>query len=178
MSAITFLILAWVIISWPLRIPPSSRPMMTSTMAISTSVKPFCDVFMEVSPKCCPKLPQGACHGKSAEKDGQTHLFQQLGVSEPTLLPGFRQPGLELLEPLLEKPQLRRVVDPAALQKIPEHDFCRLELVHVLQDEDLHLLRPQRHLRVGGVALHGLRIAKRERQVAKAMLRHQRGVGE
>ena len=42
----TFLIFAWVIISWPFRMPPSSRPMMTSTMAISTSVKPACDLFM------------------------------------------------------------------------------------------------------------------------------------
>jgi hypothetical protein len=39
-SAITFLILACVIISWPFRMPPSSSPMMTSTIAISTSVKP------------------------------------------------------------------------------------------------------------------------------------------
>jgi len=34
--------LALVIISWPLRTPPISRPTMTSTIAISTSVKPFC----------------------------------------------------------------------------------------------------------------------------------------
>ena len=44
-SAITFLILAWVIISWPFRMPPSSSPMMTSTIAISTSVKPRCLEF-------------------------------------------------------------------------------------------------------------------------------------
>src|SRR3954463_8115673 len=36
-----FLIFACVIISWPLRMPPRRRPMMTSTMAISTRVKPL-----------------------------------------------------------------------------------------------------------------------------------------
>src|SRR5437764_15269305 len=53
-SAITFLIFACVIISWPLRMPPSSRPMMTSTMAISTSVKPWvgCRDFMLFSLDC------------------------------------------------------------------------------------------------------------------------------
>src|SRR5438093_11172914 len=35
-----FLILAWVIISCPFRMPPKSSPMMTSTIAISTKVKP------------------------------------------------------------------------------------------------------------------------------------------
>src|SRR6266853_1699225 len=40
-SLITFLIFAWVIISWPFRMPPRSSPMMTSTIAISTKVKPF-----------------------------------------------------------------------------------------------------------------------------------------
>src|SRR5260221_12514119 len=40
-SDITFLIFACVIISWPLRMPPRSRPMITSTIAISTRVKPF-----------------------------------------------------------------------------------------------------------------------------------------
>src|SRR5258708_12494739 len=40
-SLITFLILAWVIISWPFRMPPRSSPMITSTIAISTKVKPF-----------------------------------------------------------------------------------------------------------------------------------------
>src|SRR6267143_4502359 len=39
-SLITFLILAWVIISWPLWMPPRRSPMMTSTIAISTKVKP------------------------------------------------------------------------------------------------------------------------------------------
>src|ERR671928_1687892 len=40
-SAIAFLTFACVIISWPFRMPPSKSPMITSTMAISTRVKPF-----------------------------------------------------------------------------------------------------------------------------------------
>src|SRR3989442_13523063 len=39
-SLTMFLILAWVIISWPFRMPPRRSPMMTSTIAISTKVKP------------------------------------------------------------------------------------------------------------------------------------------
>jgi hypothetical protein len=34
---------ALAINSWPLRMPPMIRPMITSTMASSTSVKPYCD---------------------------------------------------------------------------------------------------------------------------------------
>src|ERR671924_534521 len=57
-SAMTFLIFAWVIISWPLRMPPRSRPMMTSTMAISTRVKPLvvCRDFMLFSLNCALAL--------------------------------------------------------------------------------------------------------------------------
>ena len=40
MSLMTFLIFAWVIISWPFRMPPNSSPMITKTIAISTKVKP------------------------------------------------------------------------------------------------------------------------------------------
>src|SRR5712671_5899466 len=47
-SDITFLIFACVIISWPLRMPPRSRPMITSTIAISTRVKPFALDFISV----------------------------------------------------------------------------------------------------------------------------------
>src|SRR6266699_4504722 len=47
-SLITFLILAWVIISWPFRMPPRSSPMMTSTIAISTKVKPVSVDFLRL----------------------------------------------------------------------------------------------------------------------------------
>src|SRR5436190_295135 len=47
-SLITFLILAWVIISWPFRMPPRSSPMMTSTIAISTKVKPASVDFLRL----------------------------------------------------------------------------------------------------------------------------------
>src|SRR5882762_5170716 len=47
-SLITFLIFAWVIISWPFRMPPRSSPMMTSTIAISTKVKPASVDFLRL----------------------------------------------------------------------------------------------------------------------------------
>src|SRR5712692_2978718 len=47
-SLIAFLILAWVIISWPFRMPPRSSPMMTSTIAISTRVKPVSVDFLRL----------------------------------------------------------------------------------------------------------------------------------
>jgi hypothetical protein len=50
MSFTRFLILALLMSSWPFSTPPSSRPMMTSTMAISMRVKPDCLLFMIVSP--------------------------------------------------------------------------------------------------------------------------------
>src|SRR2546423_8323708 len=45
-SLTMFLILAWVIISWPLSTPPKSSPMITSTIAISTKVKPASVEFL------------------------------------------------------------------------------------------------------------------------------------
>src|SRR3954465_5860346 len=56
-SAIEFLILACVIISWPLRMPPSRRPMITSTMAISTSVKPCALSVVPPMPKKSRRTP-------------------------------------------------------------------------------------------------------------------------
>src|SRR6266704_5513934 len=47
-SLITFLIVAWVIISWTFRMPPRSSPMMTSTIAISTKVKPVSVDFLRL----------------------------------------------------------------------------------------------------------------------------------
>jgi hypothetical protein len=38
--------LALLTISWPFMMPPSSNPMMTRTMATSTSEKPFCLPFI------------------------------------------------------------------------------------------------------------------------------------
>jgi len=40
-----FFTFALLMSSWPLRMPPRSRPMITSTIAISTSVKPDCCDF-------------------------------------------------------------------------------------------------------------------------------------
>src|SRR5688500_12945750 len=41
-----FFTLALLMSSWPLRMPPRSRPMITSTIAISTSVNPDCCDFI------------------------------------------------------------------------------------------------------------------------------------
>src|ERR1044072_6817127 len=87
-------------------------------------------------------------------------------------------PRRELLQPLLEKADFRRVVDPPALEEAHDHGLGGLELVYVLEDEDLHLLCPRRDVRVGGVALDRARVAQRERQVVEAMLRQERGWGE
>src|SRR3954468_12353221 len=98
---------------------------------------------------------------------------QDSNRSAPTGL----SPG-ELEQPLFEKADFRRIVNPAALEQADDHRACRLELVHVLQDENLHLLRPRWHVRVGGVALDRLSVAQGKRQVMKAMLREKRAVRE
>src|SRR5204862_4333679 len=80
--------------------------------------------------------------------------------------------------PLPEETDLRRIVDSAVLEEANDHGAGGLELVHVLEDENLHLLRPRRNVRVRGVLLHGPGVAQRKRQVVEAMLREQRGVRE
>src|SRR3954469_8126109 len=91
--------------------------------------------------------------------------------------PASVSPG-ELDQPLFEKTDFRRIVNPAALEQADDHRACRLELVHVLQDENLHLLSPRWHVRVGGVALDRLSVAQGKRQIMKAMLREKRTVRE
>src|SRR5574339_1314316 len=90
----------------------------------------------------------------------------------------LRQSGLELLEALLEKTQLGRIGELAALEQARDQDLGRLELVHVLEDEDLHLQCPGRHARAARVALERLGVAPRERQVFQAVLGEQRRVRE
>src|SRR3954447_6479455 len=91
--------------------------------------------------------------------------------------PASVSPG-ELDQPLFEKADFGRIVNPAALEQADDHRACRLELVHVLQDEDLHLLGPRRNVGVGGVALHRLGVAEREWHIVEAMLREERGMRE
>src|SRR4051812_37074556 len=80
----------------------------------------------------------------------------------PSTASSARAP-LQLPHAPAEKTRLRRIGDLPALEETTEQDARSLELVHVLEDEDLHLARPQRH--VGGVRMTGDRgrIAARER---------------
>src|SRR3954469_898142 len=91
--------------------------------------------------------------------------------------PASVSPG-ELDQPLFEKTDFRRIVNPATLEQADDHRAGRLELVHVLQDENLQLLRPRWDFRVGGVALDRLGVAQREWQIVEAMLREEGAVRE
>src|SRR3954451_24075245 len=62
--------------------------------------------------------------------------------------------ALQRLQSLLQKAQLRRVSDLSAKEQVANHDLRRLELVHVLEDEDAHLSRPRRQIGRGSVFLH------------------------
>jgi len=60
-SFTTFLIRAWVIISWPFRMPPSMSPVTISTIAISSRVNPACLAFD------CTVSPVFAGHPRQAD---------------------------------------------------------------------------------------------------------------
>src|SRR5258706_14990881 len=66
--------------------------------------------------------------------------------------------ALQLLQALAQEAGLGRVADGAAFEQAAKENPRRRELVHVLEDEDFHLPRPQRH--VGGlrIAIDGRRI--------------------
>src|SRR5260221_11217306 len=78
-------------------------------------------------------------------------------VDGPTLFGGtggrLALPRLELFEALAQEPRFVGVAHGAALEQPAEHDARRLELVHVLEDEDLHLPRPERDVDRSRVAL-------------------------
>src|SRR4029079_1516348 len=137
-SATTFLILAWAIISWPFRMPPSSSPMMTSTIAISTRVKPDCLVFISHPLNRFSLLlySQTACQCNGCKnsylrqaKVKKTSGFGQT-VDGSTL--GRRgQPGLQFLQPALEKPALLGIANAPGGEQAAQHHLGRFELVHV-----------------------------------------------
>src|SRR5262249_34392267 len=97
---------------------------------------------------------------------------------ETSTSPSARNPRLELLEALAQETQLGGIVDGAALEHAAEHDSRGVELVHVLENEDLHLARPERHVRGARVLLQGGSVAPGERQIAQAVLGEERGVRE
>src|SRR6266850_4841972 len=88
------------------------------------------------------------------------------------------EPPLQLLEALAQEAGFRGVVDSAALEQAAEKNASRLELVHVLEDEDLHLLRPERHIGRTGMAVDCRRIAARERQIVQPVLGEERRMRE
>src|SRR5713226_5879189 len=139
-SAITFLIFAWVIISCPFRMPPSSSPMITSTIAISTSVKPCCLFFMANLPWTLQvrTYPQHPCHAKMGQKRSQNINLRGNGVEFPTLASVLRhflflsfRPSsdtrLQLVEPLLEESGLSGITDGAFCEQPADHDLRRLQ---------------------------------------------------
>ncbi len=60
----------------------------------------------------------------------------------------------------------------------PDDKAGGFQLVHVLQDEDLHLLRPKGNVVGDGVALDRLSVAQRERQIVEPVLGEGGGVGK
>src|SRR6185369_12526215 len=79
-------------------------------------------------------------------------------------------PLLELPQPPFEETPLVRVLDVPMLQQPAEEDARGLQLVHVLQDEDLHVPRPRRHIARGARAVDRGGIAQRQGQVLQPML--------
>src|SRR6185295_3721078 len=147
--------------------PPSSSPMMTSTIAISTSVKPACLAFMDLSPletasSGCYATPVPGLSG--FQNKGLTCRRGPASVEMPTDASAARQLGAltELFQPLLEEGGLGRVGDLPARQQPAEHDARSLDFVHVFEDEDLHLPRPERHFGRGGVPVDRRGVAARE----------------
>ena len=90
--------------SWPLRMPPSSRPMITSTIAISTSVKPDCCLLVLMLASVISRfLPDVTCN-RRANYDNilfNKHYFAiawQPSASEPTRCPSPRQRAVRLAD--------------------------------------------------------------------------------
>src|SRR5258706_10330601 len=84
--------------------------------------------------------------------------------------------ALQLLQALAQKAGLGRVADGAAFEQAAKENPRRCELVHVLEDEDFHLPRPERH--VGGlrIAIDGRSISAGKAEIVQAMLGKDRGV--
>src|SRR5712691_8553405 len=200
-SLTMFLILAWVIISWPFRMPPRRSPMMTSTIAISTKVKPASTEFflliadelmkyqyrsgVEIRPDpqdMCPRTSPGrASHGGLERpfllNNGHLrrlsdtfHWFFPLGPAGRSCF--------QLFQALIQESQFGRVLDGPALEVPPDDEAGGFQLVHVLEDEDLHLLRPEGNVVGDGVALDRSSIAQGKRQIMKPVFGDGGGMGK
>src|SRR5438067_1688701 len=86
------------------------------------------------------------------------------------------QAPLKLAQASLQEPRLFRVLDRPAVEQAAQKDAGGLELIHVLEDEDLHLSRPERDVGRARVAVDGGGIAAGEREVLQAVLGNERGV--
>src|SRR5437764_10974682 len=137
-SAMTFLIFACVIISWPFRMPPRSRPMMTSTMAISTSVKPLvvCGDFMLFSLSCAlalardmPTITQLANNGLAKKVQLLSSNCRQDCRGFDGLLRRRAQAVLQLVQFLAQETCFVGIVDGAAREHAAKHDARGFELV-------------------------------------------------
>src|SRR5437667_4956462 len=140
-----FLILAWVIISWPFRMPPRRSPMMTSTIAISTKVKPASVEFfllvadelmkfqyhsgVEIRPNLQDMCP-GTCWGRSRNGElewpfllNNGHL-RRLSDTFHWFFPWSRagRSCFQLFQALIQKSQFGRVLDGPALEVPPDDE--------------------------------------------------------
>src|SRR6266852_3433504 len=169
--------------------PPSSSPMITSTIAISTSVKPCCLLFIANLPWTVQAraYPQHPCHAKMGQKSGQNINLRGNGVEFPTTASVLRhflsfRPAsdtrLQLVESLLEESGLGGIADGPFCEQPADHDLRRLQLVQVLEDEDLHLLGPQRDVLRSRVVVDRRGVPARKRQVPQPVLGKDRGVGK
>src|SRR2546430_9740809 len=134
-SAITFLIFAWVIISCPFRMPPSSSPMITSTIAISTSVKPCCLFFIANLPWTRPgeSLPATSVPRKNGSKRRPEHQLtrQRRRVPDNYVGPSTRSTfsPLERYAP----PARRAAAWESGLGGIADGPFCQQPPDHELR---------------------------------------------
>src|SRR5947207_8164466 len=130
--------------------PPSSSPMITSTIAISTSVKPCPLFFIANLPWTVQAIAylQHPCHAKMGQKSRLDINLRGDGVEFPTTASVLRhflsfRPAsdtrLQLVEPLLEEPGLGRIADGPFCEQPADHDLRRLQLAPVpAADEHQH----------------------------------------
>src|SRR5256885_2930240 len=118
--------------------------------------------------------------GKNINKRGNGFYFPTTTSVLRHVLP-FR-PSTDrryrLAEPLLEESGLGGIADGPFCEQPADHDLRRLQLAHVLEDEDLHLPGPQGDVLRRRVMVDRRGEAARKRQVPQPVLGKERGVGK
>src|SRR5690348_10429150 len=156
--------------------------MMTSTMAISTSVKPlFLECILISLLTTCPGMSKWHATRHTLINQLLTRVCPRRRRRNPdtvSRLPTSPTGGslLHLLQSPGQELRLARVLDVAAGEHATEQDTRGLELVHVLENEDFHLPRPEGHVRRARVAVDRRGIAAGERQVLQPVLGEQGGM--